>query len=76
MGNPFGSDSKDQSKPDGVTTYAANEHDLQSYVDASRQLSHSQERRESTARIGKKPIHDMNWWSPGEAGEFTCPENT
>ena len=38
MGNPFGS-SGDGKKPDGVTTYPANEHDLQSYVDASRQLS-------------------------------------
>ncbi len=38
MGNPFGS-SGDDKKPDGVTTYPANEHDLQSYSDASRQLS-------------------------------------
>ncbi|MGH8050116.1 MAG: phospholipase effector Tle1 domain-containing protein, partial [Arenimonas sp.] len=39
MGNPFGSDDKDENKPDGVTTYPANAHDLQSYVDASQQLS-------------------------------------
>ncbi|MEO8000863.1 MAG: XVIPCD domain-containing protein [Arenimonas sp.] len=40
MGNPFGSGSSgDEKKPDGVTTEPANGHDLQSYVDASRQLS-------------------------------------
>ena len=39
MGNPFGSGDKDKNKPDGVTTYPANAHDLQTYVDASRQLS-------------------------------------
>lgn len=38
MGNPFGSNGEDK-KPDGVTTYPANEQDLQSYVIASRQLS-------------------------------------
>jgi hypothetical protein len=39
MGNPFGSDSGDKKKPDGVSTYPANERDLQSYVEASQQLS-------------------------------------
>ena len=39
MGNPFGSDNNDEKKPDGVTTYTANEHDLRSYTEASRQLS-------------------------------------
>jgi len=38
MGNPFGSKGDDK-KPDGVSTYPANAHDLQTYVDASRQLS-------------------------------------
>jgi len=38
MGNPFGSNGGDK-KPDGVTTIPATEHDLQSYVGASRQLS-------------------------------------
>jgi len=39
MGNPFGTDNKSGSKADGVTTYPANEHDLQTYTDASRQLA-------------------------------------
>lgn len=38
MGNPFGS-AGDVKKPDGVTTSPADAHDLQTYVDASRQLS-------------------------------------
>jgi Uncharacterized alpha/beta hydrolase domain (DUF2235) len=39
MGNPFGSSGDDKKKPDGVTTYPADAHDIQSYADASKQLS-------------------------------------
>ena len=24
----------------------------------------------------QKRIRDMDWWAPGEVGEFTCPSNT
>jgi Uncharacterized alpha/beta hydrolase domain (DUF2235) len=39
MGNPFGSGGGNSKNPDGVDTYPADEHDKQSYVDASVQLS-------------------------------------
>jgi hypothetical protein len=39
MGNPFGSGGGDNKNPDGVNTYPADAHDLQSYRDASAQLS-------------------------------------